>query len=260
MPMNWGQYSDADLSKYYNDYKSRVDRYKYSPGGTGGVDPNDPNWAALSQEYNRRVGARAPGQYPQGGTVPGVPGGNTFGGYFGQAARQWGQSPDNPNNDPIARAGRDLPGEDAYYKNQMGTVQRALGAQRDSAQMNLGQALENRGFGNSGLVGQGYAAINQGYGQQLGQALGGINDARFSAREQRIGRAQDQQFQQGQQRRNFEYQLTLLKTQLAQQGRTDILSYIDSLAGGLFDMLYNSNSGGGGGSNAPDYSNSYAGD
>lgn len=250
MPMNWGSYNDADLGKAWTDYQRRT---QYRPGYTGRIDPNDPDWVALNQEYQRRVGARSPGQYqnpgaqPPAGSVPGT--GGSWTDQIKDWMRQW------RNQDPVYRAGQDLPGEQAYYDRQIGSVQRALGAQRDSAAMNLGQALAARGMGGSSVASDAYANLSRGYGQQLGQALGDIENSRFAAREQRIQRAQDRQFQDQQARKNFEYQLALLKTQLASQGRSDVLSYIDSLAGSLFESLFpgdGANIDAGAGVQAPD--------
>lgn len=236
MPINWGAYNNQQLGSAYDDYQRRS---QYRPGQTGGVNANDPNFAGLSDEYNRRVGSFGGGG--SGGAGRAVSGPTSPGGGFRDFA-QWWNSPQNPGFDPVAAAGRSLPGEDAFYQNQIGVAQRALGAQRDSAQMNLGQALETRGFGSSSLVGQDAAGINRDYGARLGDVLGNVQGAQFASRERRIENAQNQAFQSGQSQKNFQYQMALLKAQLQAQGKGNLLGYLDD----IFNAVGNLWPGGGG--------------
>lgn len=230
MPINWGSYNNQQLGSAYDDYQRRL---HYRPGQTGAATPNDPMYAGLFDEYNRRIGSMSGGGSGGGQTASGpVSQGDGF-----RDLAQWWNSPQNPGFDPVAAAGRSLPGEDAFYQNQIGVAQRALGAQRDSATMNLGQALETRGFGSSSLMGQGAASINQDYGARLGDVLGNIQGAQFASRERRIENAQNQAFQSGQSQKNFQYQLALLKAQLQAQGKGNLLGYLDDIfnaVGGLW--------------------------
>lgn len=227
--IDFGKISDADLGKYYGEYQRNKGM---RPGDTG---YKDPSWFdGVLQEYNRRVGARSPGQYG-GNTTPTTPAAPV---------------------DPVAAAGNSLPGEDAYYNRQMGNVSRILAARQRSTTSNLYDALNSRGFGQSSEVARGAGQISQAYGSSLADALGNIQNNQFAAREQRIQNAQNQQFQSGMADKNFQYQLQLLKTQLAAQGHSDVLGFIDSFLSGLGQFIPtggggSGSSGGGGGSSVP---------
>jgi len=139
--------------------------------------------------------------------------------------------------DWINNAAKDLPGEDDYYKRQIGQVQRALGAQAQGSENSLAEALATRGFGAGTLTGSGYADIQRQTGAQLQTALGGINDARFAAREGRINAAQGRVFQDQQAFKNFQYQLQILKMQLAAQGKSDQAGLIEGLLSNLAQLF-----------------------
>lgn len=230
--INWGSLSDDDLGKYYQGYQSNQRR---RPGDTG---YQNPDWySGLLTEYNRRIGARQPDVYNRGNTAPGTP------------------APPVDKVDPVTAAGNPLPGEDAYYNRQMGNVSRILAARQRSTTSNLYDALNARGFGQSSEVARGAGQISQAYGSSLADALGNIQNNQFAARERRIENAQNQQFQSGMADKNFQYQLQLLKTQLASQGHSDLLGIIDSLISGAAQYFGGGGGGGsssGGGSYVPD--------
>jgi len=224
--INWGSLKDDELGKYYRGYQNNQ---RMKPGDTGYMNPD---WySGAVQEYNRRVGARTPGQY--GGTDP---------------------NPPVAAVDPVTAAGEPLPGEDSYYNRQMGNVSRILAARQRASTTGLYDALNSRGFGQSSEVARGAGQISQAYGSSLADALGNIQNNQFAARERRIENAQNRQFQSGMADKNFQYQLQLLKTQLASQGHSDILGMIDSLISGAAQYFGSGggSSGGGGGSYTPD--------
>ena len=226
--INWGGLSDDDLGKYYQGYQSNQRR---RPGDTG---YQNPDWySGAVQEYNRRVGARTPGQYG-GPTDP---------------------KPPVAAVDPVTAAGQALPGEDEYYNRQYGNVSRILAARQRASTTGLYDALNSRGFGQSSEVARGAGQISQAYGSSLADALGNIQNNQFAARERRIENAQNRQFQSGMADKNFQYQLQLLKTQLASQGHSDLLGIIDSLISGAAQYFGGGGGGGsssGGGSYVPD--------
>jgi len=191
------------------------------------------------------------GQQRRGTTTPGVPDAPT--------------TPKPPAVDPVAAAGQPLPGEDEYYNRQYGNVSRILAARQRASTTGLYDALNARGFGQSSEVARGAGQISQAYGSSLADALGNIQNNQFAARERRIENAQNQQFQSGMADKNFQYQLQLLKTQLASQGHSDLLGIIDSLISGAAQYFggggSGGSSGGGGGSNSGgvDYPDTYRG-
>ena len=148
-----------------------------------------------------------------------------------------GVGPTTPYWDWIANAAKDLPGEDDYYKRQIGQAQRVLGAQSQAAEGSLNEALAQRGFGAGTLTGTGYADIQRQTGQQLGNALNSINDARFTAREGRINAAQGRVFQDQQSAKNFQYQLQILKMQLEAQGNSAQAGMIGGILGNLAQIF-----------------------
>lgn len=241
--IDWSKQDDASLGKYYKEYQRNQGMRE---GDTG---YKNPDWySGLLTEYNRRIGARTPGQY----------GGNSSQGPAQQVGNAQ-QGVDNifdwwKNRDPVRAAGQSLPGEDEYYNRQMGNVSRILAARQRSTTSNLYDALNARGFGQSSEVARGAGQISQAYGSSLADALGNIQNNQFAARERRIENAQNQQFQSGMADKNFQYQLQLLKTQLASQGHSDLLGIIDSLISGAAQYFApgDKNTSGGGGSYVPD--------
>lgn len=229
--IDWSKQDDASLGKYYKEYQRNQGMRE---GDTG---YKNPDWySGLLTEYNRRIGARQPDVYNRGNTAPGTP------------------APPVGKVDPVTAAGNPLPGEDAYYNRQMGNVSRILAARQRSTTSNLYDALNARGFGQSSEVARGAGQISQAYGSSLADALGNIQNNQFAARERRIENAQNQQFQSGMADKNFQYQLQLLKTQLASQGHSDLLGIIDSLISGAAQYFApgDKNTSGGGGSYVPD--------